>query len=85
MRQLFRPRRVALFAAGLHGKAWAQVAGVSAEAEQSCHGDEHEQAEKHESEHGKNYALAKILPRVAEMPVGIEILPSTRHADRYGP
>jgi hypothetical protein len=83
VRQLFRPR--GLLAAGLHREVWAQVARVGGEAEDACHGYEQEHTEKDENEHGKNYALAKILPRVAEMPVAIEILPIPGHAVRYGP
>ena len=82
--QLFGPGRVALLAAGLHRKARSEVARVGAEAAQARDGNEQEQTEEHQGEHGKNYAVAKILPRVAETPSSIEILPISGHAEGHG-
>jgi hypothetical protein len=59
VRQALRPTRLGLLAARLHGKARPQVAGVGGETQQARHGDKQEQAKEHQSEHGKNYAVAK--------------------------
>jgi hypothetical protein len=57
--QTLRPTRLGLLAARLHGKARPQVAGVAGETQQARHGDKQEQADEHQSEHGKNCAVAK--------------------------
>jgi hypothetical protein len=60
VRQVFRPRRNVLLTAGLHRKVRPQVAGVGAEAEHAGSGDQQEQTEEHENEHGNTSSEAGL-------------------------